>query len=263
MTKAILQLDVDYVQSAPSLPVQIANFTMKRTRSLSDVDGAGTSMFQSKKQRLHLQLFTSRLSSPYAAPSSYIVGRGESKIAVWAKQKGFATKIREGNLRRVAGVNRVRMQFANENCAGGASRPSEKVMLAPGQSQSPDAESIQSIVMSQSPLGISNYAAIDDEDLSTELEHFEPDSNDKDEIYSDFNVLDPVERDSTIAAEEDLLHSVFTRVPFEMSLAQLQREEQMADEVVDAADRPPSPPEFFREVLRENERQGQMSFTEL
>ena len=236
---------------------------MKRARSPSDVDGAGTSMFQSKKQRLHLQLFTSRLSKPYAAPSSYIVGQGQSKIAVWAKKNGLDAENRRGDLRRVASMNRMKKRITNEG------RPTGTRNFLSGTS--PDFQQCEHTIsqprrqirIPPSPLGISNYAALDDEEPFFEEETFGSESENRNEIYSDFNVLDPVERDSHLAAEEDQLHSVFARAPLEMSPLQLRREEIMADEVVAREERPPSPPDLLHDVLKEKERQGEMSFMEL
>ncbi|KAI9667531.1 MAG: hypothetical protein M1821_000347 [Bathelium mastoideum] len=236
---------------------------MKRARSPSDVDGAETSSLQSKKQRLHLQFFTSRLSMPYAAPASYIVGRGESKIAAWAKQKGFGTEYEEGSLRRVASMNRIKKRLAGEGRAVRRSSSSAEMSPNVGRSELPRAEGRHGFALPPSPLGISNYAALDDEDLFPEQESSEPDSDNKDEIYSDFNVLDPVERDSSLVAEEDQAYSVFARAPLEVSQLQLRRDERMADEMVSRTERPPSPPDLLREVLKEKEKQGESSFMEL
>ncbi|KAL9079574.1 MAG: hypothetical protein Q9157_001571 [Trypethelium eluteriae] len=236
---------------------------MKRGRSADDVDGDATAFFASKKQRLHLQLFTSRLSTPYAAPSSYIVGQGDSKIAVWAKQRGFGVESQGRDLRRVASINMMKKRVSNENHAAGLKNSTEETLQ--GLQRRPHARphSVPPFAIPPSPLGVSNYTALDDEDPFSEQDIPDPDNQRKNEIYSDFNILDPVERDPERAAEEDELHSVFARVPLEISYSQLQREEKMVVDVVGQVERPPSPPDLLREVLREKEKQGETSFMEL
>ncbi|KAI9713037.1 MAG: hypothetical protein M1820_001022 [Bogoriella megaspora] len=240
----------------PSLPDPIVDINlpgMKRARAPDDVDGPQTASFQSKKQRLHLNLFTSRLSTPYAAPSTYIVNRGRSKIAVWAKQKGLGAEV-EGALRRVAGINRLKQQF-EKRCdikkLGSGGLNTAKVVH----------QRSQNLTIPPSPLGVSNYAALDDEDTPPETNEIE---NEEDGIYSDFNVLDPVDPESPSALEEAEQHSVFARVPLELSPCQLRREEHMAEEVVSRHDRPPSPPdELLKEMIREKEGGGEAAFVEL
>ena len=216
---------------------------MKRVRSSDDVDGIGTSMSQSKKQRLRLQLFTSRLSTPYAAPSSYIAGPGENKIAALAKQKALGWESREGNLRRVAGMNSIKKQLTDE-VGYLTTRSVPEDILLDLQWQDPS-KTLQSynLVTPPSPLGISNYAALDEEDLIGELEHYESNDEKSNEIYSDFNILDPVERDPNIVAEEDQLHAVFARAPLEMAQPRKRRagELEVADELLGKIGQPPSP----------------------
>ncbi|OAX79530.1 hypothetical protein ACJ72_06150 [Emergomyces africanus] len=76
---------------------------LKRPRPLTDVDGE-SSVGQKKKRRLRLAFVTSRLSCPFSFPSTYIVSRGSSKIAVWAKQKASGRYL----LRKAAIMNRIR-----------------------------------------------------------------------------------------------------------------------------------------------------------
>ncbi|KAH7063684.1 hypothetical protein B0J12DRAFT_178043 [Macrophomina phaseolina] len=56
-----------------------------------------------KKRRLRLTLITSRLSLPFAVPTTHIIDRGRSRIAVWAKQKALGRSL----LRKAAILNRV------------------------------------------------------------------------------------------------------------------------------------------------------------
>lgn len=76
----------------------------KRPRPLNDVDGEGSGKTGKKKRRLRLILITSRLSPPFSLPATYIVSRGVSKIAVWAKQKALGRSL----LRKAAIMNRIR-----------------------------------------------------------------------------------------------------------------------------------------------------------
>lgn len=59
----------------------------KRLRARNDVDGEGSENMQKKKRRLRRDLITSRLSRPYATPSSYIASRGASHIAKRGRQR--------------------------------------------------------------------------------------------------------------------------------------------------------------------------------
>ncbi|KAF2873817.1 hypothetical protein BDV95DRAFT_567814 [Massariosphaeria phaeospora] len=75
----------------------------KRCRATTDVDGEHSCMHK-KKRRLRLFLITSRLSPHYSYPATNIVNRGNSKIAVWAKQKALGRNL----LRKAAILNRIR-----------------------------------------------------------------------------------------------------------------------------------------------------------
>jgi hypothetical protein len=77
----------------------------KRRRLSSDVDGE-SSPGAKKKRRLGLVLITSRLSPPFSIPATYIVSRGTSKIAVWARQRQNA--LGRGSLMKAAIMNWVR-----------------------------------------------------------------------------------------------------------------------------------------------------------
>jgi hypothetical protein len=66
---------------------------VKRSRPLADVDGEEYEITRAKKRRLRLDLITSRLSRPYASPSTHIIDRGGSKIALWAKQKALGRNV--------------------------------------------------------------------------------------------------------------------------------------------------------------------------
>jgi hypothetical protein len=79
---------------------------LKRARPVTDVDGENSSGFHKKKRRLRLVLITSRLSPVFSQPATYIVDRGSSKIAVWAKQKALGRNL----LRKAAILNCKRLR---------------------------------------------------------------------------------------------------------------------------------------------------------
>ncbi|EEH22765.2 hypothetical protein PABG_04976 [Paracoccidioides brasiliensis Pb03] len=90
--------------SLPQTPPSLDQGRSKRPRPLTDVDGEGSMDLQNKKRRLRLVFVTSRLSLPFSAPPTHIIGRDSSKIAVWAKQKALGRNL----LRKAAIMNRVR-----------------------------------------------------------------------------------------------------------------------------------------------------------
>jgi hypothetical protein len=84
----------------------------KRCRAAADIDGEHSCTWK-KKRRLRLFLITSRLSPQFSHPATNIVDRGNSKIAVWAKQKAMGRNL----LRKAAILNRIRRQSVCERGA--------------------------------------------------------------------------------------------------------------------------------------------------
>jgi len=84
----------------------------KRCRAVADIDGEHSCTYK-KKRRLRLFLITSRLSPQFSHPATNIVDRGNSKIAVWAKQKALGRNL----LRKAAILNRIRRQTSRERGA--------------------------------------------------------------------------------------------------------------------------------------------------
>ena len=78
----------------------------KRTRPQTDVDGEGSENTQNKKRRLSLELMTSRLSRPYATPSTHIINRKPVKTGPWTR-RDFSGK---NLLRRAAILNSMRIK---------------------------------------------------------------------------------------------------------------------------------------------------------
>ena len=121
MTKPPVQFPVSAYESNPQaftfavspLPAMALTFpprpapphAQKRYRALTDVDGE-RSCLRKKKRRLRLFLITSRLSLPFSQPATNIIDRGNSKIAVWAKQKALGRNL----LRKAAILNRIKRQ---------------------------------------------------------------------------------------------------------------------------------------------------------
>lgn len=158
----------------------------KRRRALSDVDGGGNE--GRKKRRLRLHLITSRLSRPFSQPASNIINRGICKIPVWRGKNKVQSK---NVLRKAAIMNRVRMRM-----------DAAKDFLRQEQERRKEKLSLREIVLHKprfldlphppSPLGLSNYDALDLED---ELPAFEDGQEQNSDgvsvIYSDFNIINP------------------------------------------------------------------------
>jgi len=164
------------------IPVLVpANRPFKRPRALSDVDGDGDK--GRKKRRLRLHLVTSRLSRPFSQPASNIVTRGSSKIAIWGRNKTPVML-----LRKAAIMNRVRLKLdeAKDFLRQQQQRSRETLAFREILVQKPRHHDVP---LPPSPLGLSNYDALDFEDETEDdvLEGTEQTST----IYSDFNFMDP------------------------------------------------------------------------
>ena len=219
-----------------SLPVP-TNRPFKRRRALSDVDGDGNE--GRKKRRLRLHLITSRLSLPFSQPASNIVNRGISKIAVWAKNKALGRNV----LRKAAIMNRVRLRM-----------DAAKDFMRLQQERSKGPLALREIVVQKprcydlplppSPLGLSNYDALDLEDDMSDDDHDgeEGGIDHASSIYSDFNIMNPCGDGD----DYDYLDALDGISP------------------LDLPDTPPPPPEeSIVEMLREKERQGDSYFVHL
>lgn len=197
----------------------------KRRRALSDVDGGGSE--GRKKRRLRLHLITSRLSRPFSQPASNIVNRGISKIAIWgAKHKAPGSK---HALRKAAIMNRVRMRMDDaKDFMREQEKSKEKVVLREIVIHKP-----RILLPPPSPLGLSNYDALDLED---EMEDESHDGMEKiDSIYSDFNIMNPCTGEGDDYDYLDALDGIMPE---------------------DLPDSPPTPPEeAIVEMLREDHRE--------
>lgn len=222
------------------LPLSIipTNRPFKRRRALSDVDGDGNE--GRKKRRLRLHLITSRLSLPFSQPASNIVNRGISKIAVWAKNKALGRNV----LRKAAIMNRVRLRM-----------DAAKDVLRLQQERNKGTLALREILVQKprhhdmplppSPLGLSNYDALDLEDVEADDDHSgqEGGIDHVSSIYSDFNIMNP----SGDGDDYDYLDALDGLSPLDLS-----------DTLP-----PPPPEEGIVEILREKERQVDSHFVHL
>jgi len=215
----------------PRIP---SNRPSKRRRALSDVDGDGNE--GKKKRRLRLQLITSRLSRPFSQPASNIASRGIAKIPVGARSRALGKSL----LRKAAIMNRVRQRM-----------DSAKDFMRLEQEESKERLSLREIVIHKprcyetplppSPLGLSNYDALDLEDDF--CDPYDDGGMDRmSTIYSDFNIMNPSMGDGDDYDYLDALDGISTR---------------------NLPDTPPALPEqSIVEILRE-ERQGESNFVQI
>ena len=78
---------------SPTSPNPTSPTPLKRPRILADVDGENSLDTQRKKRRLRLELITSRLSRPFAYPTTHIVSRGSVRVGIWARQPNEGTNV--------------------------------------------------------------------------------------------------------------------------------------------------------------------------
>lgn len=168
----------------------------KRRRPLCDVDG--TEFLGKKKRRLRLNLITSRLSKPFSSPASNVADHGIKKVTVWKKGCGNVLPVAKDNLRKIAIMNCVKNQV--EVMKMGAEKRRREMMLPPPietpvqthaqlmcQMALRDISLVKprtpetSPPLPPSPLGLSNYDALDleDEDFGISNWSNEEDSDDR------------------------------------------------------------------------------------
>lgn len=235
---ATIQTKFTFEKALAALSPDHRSPSLKRRRALSDVDGgAGESK---KKRRLRLVLITSRLSRPFSAPASNIANRGNSKIAVGAKNKSLGRNL----LRRAAIMNSIRLRDRSEEAKVTEWRNSgrawsEAIRLQQMSSQRPR---LHDIPLPPSPLGLTNYDALDLEDEMVDADG--ESTNEGLQIYSDFNIMDPVTNDDAEDECFDKLDSIPQNLPEDR--------------------RPPSPPdERIIEMLVGEEQQKDGIFVRL
>ncbi|KAL8858132.1 MAG: hypothetical protein Q9178_005309 [Gyalolechia marmorata] len=182
---------------------------LKRVRPQSDVEGENSVDTQRKKRRLRVNLVTSRLSRPYATPATHIISSRKTKrLGPWARPR-FRVR---SPLRRAAILNAVQVRKTTARHIG---RKEVNLLttlrshlesdhmeidlvtegIRPPSEQSPKGCLPQDYVPpSPSPLGPSNYDALDEEE-----NHFDEDDmasdNEGDDVYSNFNELQATDND--------------------------------------------------------------------
>ncbi|KAL8996359.1 MAG: hypothetical protein Q9188_006590 [Gyalolechia gomerana] len=181
---------------------------LKRHRSETDVDGEGSVDLQKKKRRLRLDLVTSRLSQPYATPTTHIISRKSRRPGAWTSPR---ISIRSP-LRRAAILNAIRIKRMPAKPFGPRevdlltglkfqkeSDHTEVDLITHGvrtpQGSVPNEDSPQQPPPPLlSPLGPSNYEALDEYDDPYDVDE-EESIGDEDSVYSNFNDLDGEDAD--------------------------------------------------------------------
>jgi hypothetical protein len=227
-------------------PPPLSVIQRKRARPTAFLSGDDEDDLPSaKKRRLRLLLITSRLSRPFSKPATYIADHGRSRIAVWAK----ARQLRSRSLRKAAILNCARKTGWASGTGPDASAFEERVITegssstaSLGRRDGPDEdvqgeaeilgairnEGVGEHFLDASPLGLSNYeefhdwkgyVGTHDEDdpggctrvPQTHMHQEEDvDDDDEDQVYSDFNFLDPV---ATSPQDDDDYDDPFAVLP--------------------------------------------------
>ncbi|MCJ1389431.1 hypothetical protein MMC18_002288 [Xylographa bjoerkii] len=188
--------------------------TPKRFRSQTDVDGEGSGNLQKKKRRLRLDLITSRLSRPFATPTTHIVGRRTTKFAIGVRQKVWCRDL----LRKAAIMNGIRMMSTSTSTEQMSNlsktypitkyyqpyRTDIDTVNEMNNRQSPSA-SLKNLNLhappAPSPLSLSNDDEWDDQDSiydDQDWEDADSDFENTESVNSDFNM-----RESASAVSED------------------------------------------------------------
>ncbi|KAL8873709.1 MAG: hypothetical protein Q9174_000872 [Haloplaca sp. 1 TL-2023] len=175
---------------------------LKRHRLPTDIDGEDSVDTQRKKRRLRVDLFTSRLSQPYATPTTHILSRKTLRLGPWARPRPRA----RSPLRRVAIMNSFmarrtaakRLDFKETKLLSALKAPSEsghvEVDLITEGIRTPRDPCPESHVPqpylppAPSPLAFCDYDVFDEEDPFDDEDT--DNSTEGDSVYSDFNHLD-------------------------------------------------------------------------
>lgn len=158
----------------------------KRPRYKTDVDGERSAHLQSKKRRLLRDLITSRLSKPFAAPSTFINGRSGLRIPMRDHQRGLTQNV----LRKLALLNWAQQRTTGKIVQDNMLRRNVRFRDQQRKSKTESGavkkiRSDHSAAASLQPLGLSNYEALDQEgDPYAEDFVFEPEDQD---LNSNFN----------------------------------------------------------------------------
>ena len=174
----------------------------KRPRAKTDVDGEGSGTMQKKKRRLRLNLITSRLSRPYATPTTHIVSRGMPKTSLrWTRRRMMSGDL----LRKAAIINSAKakhLDCKNNISSRSSQRSSELSSFSedilsnidrPPRGERNDLQATTTTIIPckthRAPLSPESYNAFDlESDLynDDEWEDIE-NENENESINSDFN----------------------------------------------------------------------------
>ncbi|MCJ1247331.1 hypothetical protein MMC30_004545 [Trapelia coarctata] len=225
--------------------------TAKRSRPQADVDGECSGNLQKKKRRLRLNLITSRLSRPFATPTTHIVSRGTSKFAIWARHRILGRDL----LRKAAIMNRIRItNTAKKGPAGGLERNTQPFARyeeahemefqvindrnSRQQPITPQKTSNQHVPQPRSPLGLSDddefgegFCMFDDPDW----EDMDGESVNSETVNSDFNRREPgafaLDDDDVLMAPEQTTNQSLPRIPSSAEIFELVAQEDRQKEM--------------------------------
>ena len=148
---------------APPPTIPVVRNTSKRLRARNDVDWEDSGDIQKKKRRLRLDLITSRLSRPYAVPTTNIVG--PFKFVKWTR----GMRLGKTALRKVASMNWARLRCVEKTNTDRTVTSEQQFESFESLEDLEDQEEEhqktglkfrQPLLLQSSP-GLSNYEAID------------------------------------------------------------------------------------------------------
>lgn len=111
----------------------------KRSRVVADVDSDNSGTRQRKKRRLRRDLITSRLSRPYASPSTHIVSRNAVKLGVWTGRRHIGRNV----YRKAAILNSIRRDRGNAFAEERIESPKAMPLRAIHEPVNPDIHAIE------------------------------------------------------------------------------------------------------------------------
>ncbi|KAL8996497.1 MAG: hypothetical protein Q9169_004006 [Polycauliona sp. 2 TL-2023] len=177
---------------------------LKRFRLQSDVEGEDSVDSQRKKRRLRVDLVTSRLSHPYASPATHIItSRRTQRLGPRARPR---PRVRSP-LRRAAILNSIRIRETTDRHMGRKEANLLTTLRTDTESDHTEVDLVTEGIRTprepllegglpqgytpplSSPLGLSNYDALDEEEDDFDEDDMESD-DEGDDVYSNFNELE-------------------------------------------------------------------------
>ena len=177
--------------------------SLKRTRSREDIDGEDCTYTYRKKRRLSLDLVTSRLSPPFSAPATHIIGTRTWRVGAWARQRFVSGKL----LRKAAILNFIAMTrgrrmpivHAHDRPKSGSTTSSVDLASTPNGSRTGAFRIPSRRTLHRNPQTAfvhvpSSYEAFDyefDESDDEDSDEKGDDDTEPMQLHSDFSLLDP------------------------------------------------------------------------